>query len=75
MDSNSAFVADQLEANGIAVVRHTSVGDHLETLTATLIEIGRRADVAVVTGGLGPTVDDRSAEAAARAAGVEPMFK
>ncbi|GAB6908059.1 CinA-like protein [Desulfosarcina cetonica] len=74
VDSNSAFVADQLEANGIAVVRHTSVGDHLETLTATLIEIGRRADVAVVTGGLGPTVDDRSAEAAARAAGVEPMF-
>ena len=69
VDSNSAYIAERLEENGFEVVRHTSVGDDLGVLTATLCEIGGRAEVAIVTGGLGPTVDDRSAEAAAAAAG------
>ncbi len=71
VDTNSAYIAERLEQNGIEVLRHTSVGDHLQTLVSTLREIARRVDVAVVTGGLGPTTDDRSAEAAAEAAGVE----
>jgi nicotinamide-nucleotide amidase len=71
VDSNSAYIAVRLEENGVEVMRHTSVGDHLPTLVSTLREIGRRTDVAVVTGGLGPTTDDLSAEAAAQAAGVE----
>jgi nicotinamide-nucleotide amidase len=74
VDSNSAYIAEKLEENGIEVVRHTSVGDDLPILVATLREIGDRMDVAVVTGGLGPTVDDLSAEAAAAAAGVELVF-
>ena len=74
VDSNSAFIAEQLEENGIEVVRHTSVGDDLPILVATLREIGERAELAVVTGGLGPTTDDLSAEAAAKAAGVELVF-
>ena len=74
VDSNSAFIAERLEANGIEVVCHTSVGDDLSILVSTLREIGERVDVAVVTGGLGPTTDDRSAEAAAKAAGVELVF-
>jgi nicotinamide-nucleotide amidase len=71
VDSNSAYLAEHLEHHGVSVVRHSSVGDDLDDLTAVIKEIGARADIAVVTGGLGPTVDDRSAEAAARAAGVE----
>ncbi len=71
VDSNSAFIADHLERLGVTVQRHHCVGDELEALTRVLAEIGGRADLAVVTGGLGPTVDDRSAEAAANAAGVE----
>ncbi len=74
VDSNSAYISEQLEVNGLEVVRHTSVGDDLSTLVTTLCEIGKRVDVAVVTGGLGPTTDDRSAEAAANAAGVELVF-
>jgi nicotinamide-nucleotide amidase len=74
VDSNSAYIAGRLEENGVEVMRHTSVGDHLPTLVSTLREIGRRTDVAVVTGGLGPTTDDLSAEAAAQAAGVELAF-
>lgn len=68
VDSNSAFLAEELERHGVAVSRHHCVGDDLEGLSAVLGEISRRADIAVVTGGLGPTVDDRTAEAMARAA-------
>jgi nicotinamide-nucleotide amidase len=74
VDSNSAFISERLEENGIEVVRHTCVGDDLPLLVAILSEIGDRADLAVVTGGLGPTTDDLTAEAAARAAGVELTF-
>jgi len=71
VDSNSAHISEKLEENGIEVVRHTCVGDELSMLTSTLREIGRRVAVCVVTGGLGPTTDDRSAEAAAKAAGLD----
>ncbi len=71
VDSNSAYIARKLEGAGVAVVRHTSVGDNPDALVSILGEIARRADVAVVTGGLGPTGDDLTTAAAARAAGVE----
>ncbi|MBR9986174.1 MAG: competence/damage-inducible protein A [Desulfosarcina sp.] len=74
VDSNSAYISEKLEENGIEVVRHTCVGDDLPLLVAALREIGDRVDLAVVTGGLGPTSDDLTAEAAARAAGVELRF-
>ncbi|MCU0564249.1 MAG: competence/damage-inducible protein A, partial [Desulfobacterales bacterium] len=70
-DTNSAYIAGELEQAGVAVARLSGVGDDLERLAAVLVEIGGRADIAVVTGGLGPTVDDLSSEAAAKAAGVE----
>ena len=70
VDSNSAYIAEALEQRGVAVVRHQSVGDDLEVLVPMIEEISRRTDIAVVTGGLGPTVDDRSAEAAAKALNV-----
>jgi nicotinamide-nucleotide amidase len=68
VDSNSAYIAEKLEENGIEVIRHTTVGDDLAILASMLLEIGDRSEVAVVTGGLGPTTDDLSAEAAAKAA-------
>jgi len=71
VDSNTAWIAERLERQGVSVTRHQSVGDDLEALTDVITEISRRADVAVVTGGLGPTVDDRTIEAAARAGGVQ----
>jgi nicotinamide-nucleotide amidase len=71
VDSNSAYIAQTMEAAGVEVVRHSCVGDDLEKTVIILKEIGHRADIAVVTGGLGPTPDDITAAAAARAAGVE----
>jgi nicotinamide-nucleotide amidase len=67
IDSNSAYIAAKLEENGVAVKRHICVGDDLYLLIAVFKEIGSRADIAVVTGGLGPTSDDLTSEAAARA--------
>jgi len=69
VDSNSAYIADKLESIGIGVTRHSCVGDHMDTLVATFMEIAERADICVATGGLGPTSDDLTAEAAAKAAG------
>ena len=71
VDSNSGYIAQELELIGLEVRRHHAVGDDLEQLAAVFQEVGQRADVAVVTGGLGPTVDDLSAQAAADAAGVK----
>lgn len=70
VDTNSAYIAQELEGMGVRVGRHLTVGDDLTELVGVLQEIGSRADIAVVTGGLGPTSDDLSAEAAACAAGV-----
>lgn len=71
IDSNSAFIAQRLEETGLNIVRHLCVGDDTEIIAATLTEIGNRADIAVVTGGLGPTEDDLTTKSAAKAAGVE----
>ncbi len=71
LDSNSAHIAQKLEKAGIKVVRHSCVGDDINTIAGILKEIGGRADIVVVTGGLGLTADDLTAEAAANAAGVE----
>jgi nicotinamide-nucleotide amidase len=71
VDSNAAHIAAALEGVGLTVIRHTCVGDRVDTIGEVLREIAARADVAVVTGGLGPTGDDVTAAAAARAAGVE----
>ena len=71
IDSNSAHIAQKLEEAGIEVTRHICVGDSMDIMVSTLKEIGSRADFALVTGGLGPTVDDITAEAAAKAAGVD----
>ncbi|MEW6673617.1 MAG: competence/damage-inducible protein A [Thermodesulfobacteriota bacterium] len=71
VDTNSAYIAETLEQAGLAITRHTCVGDDLTALVSVLREIGGRARFAVVTGGLGPTADDLTASAAAQAAGVE----
>ncbi|MDL1963554.1 MAG: competence/damage-inducible protein A, partial [Deltaproteobacteria bacterium] len=74
IDSNSAYIAQKLEEAGVEVVRHGCVGDDIEAIAAILKEISTGADLTVITGGLGPTLDDITAEAAAKAAGVELVF-
>jgi competence/damage-inducible protein CinA-like protein len=74
IDSNSAHIAQVLEQAGLEAIRHTCVGDDMDMMVSIIKEIGSRADVSVVTGGLGPTSDDITAEAAAKAKGVERVL-
>jgi nicotinamide-nucleotide amidase len=66
-DTNAAWLSERLTELGFTVTRHTTVGDRLDDLVRVLREIGDRADVCIGTGGLGPTDDDLTAEAVARA--------
>jgi competence/damage-inducible protein CinA-like protein len=66
-DTNAAYLSERLTELGFTVTRHTTVGDRLDDLRDALCEIARRADVCIGTGGLGPTADDLTADAVARA--------
>jgi len=65
VDTNSLFLTGELEAIGVRVVRKACVGDGWEELLAELRHALARAPLLVVTGGLGPTEDDRTKEAVA----------
>jgi competence/damage-inducible protein CinA-like protein len=63
IDTNAAWLSEQVVNLGFIVTRHTAVGDKLHDLVALLREISVRADCCLCTGGLGPTSDDLTAEA------------
>jgi nicotinamide-nucleotide amidase len=65
LDTNSLFLTGELEAIGIRVVRKACVGDAWDDLLAELRYALGRAPLLLVTGGLGPTEDDRTKEAVA----------
>ncbi len=68
-DTNSRWLAERLVEMGVGVAFHTLAGDDLEDATAAIRTAIDRADVVVMTGGLGPTADDLTREAIAIAAG------
>lgn len=71
IDTNAAWLADYLFQQGMPMSGRETVGDSLSSLIETLQERSHIADVLIVNGGLGPTSDDLSAQAAATACGVE----
>ncbi len=71
IDSNSARVAQSLSKLGLIVTAKTTVGDEFEQLVSELKRLAKSADLIIMNGGLGPTVDDLTARAVARAANVE----
>ena len=70
IDSNSALIARRLGEVAIGVHRKVTVGDDLALLVAELAAMADDADLLIVNGGLGPTVDDLTAEVLARVSGV-----
>ena len=69
-DRNGPFLAAEALRHGLEPARITIVGDNPAELVAAL-RVGLEADACLVSGGLGPTHDDRTVELLARAAGLE----
>ncbi len=65
VDTNSAWMAQQLNDIGAKVERITTVSDHMEEILESLADAEKRADVVLITGGLGPTKDDITKKALA----------
>lgn len=68
-DTNAGTIADALLNEGLRVQRHLTVGDNEPDIMDALDELGRISEMVIVTGGLGPTADDLTSRAVARATG------
>lgn len=58
IDTNSAWMAQELNQAGIRVARRVAVGDVWDEIWNALDEEQKHADIILITGGLGPTADD-----------------
>ncbi len=70
LDTNSQWLSERLLEIGVPVAFHTTVGDTLADNVLVFQQAAERADIIVVTGGLGPTADDLTRQALADVAGV-----
>jgi nicotinamide-nucleotide amidase len=66
IDTNAAHISRALAANGIEIVRRTTVGDEAESIALAVREALERTGAVITTGGLGPTSDDLTKPAIAR---------
>ncbi len=74
IDTNSAAIAKKLQTIGMPLFYTSTVGDNLDRMIAAIRQGLARSDVVITTGGLGPTVDDLTREAMARATDRELVF-
>lgn len=70
-NTNARWLAEQLTSVGFVVTEHATVDDDMPRIIETLSRLAQRARVVVCTGGLGPTSDDLTTEAVAKALGVK----
>ncbi|WP_392563688.1 CinA family nicotinamide mononucleotide deamidase-related protein [Orbus wheelerorum] len=66
-DTNASWLSDFLFQHGFTMTSRFTVGDNLNQLIDTLIKRSKENDILIINGGLGPTSDDLSAQAAAQA--------
>lgn len=74
VDTNAAYLAQKLAEIGLNVYRKTTVGDNEFRIAEVVRSALRRSDVVITSGGLGPTVDDKTREAVAAATGRKLML-
>jgi nicotinamide-nucleotide amidase len=67
LDTNSQWLSRELESLGWTVMRHTTLPDELELIIEELQRAAKRSQAVLITGGLGPTLDDLTREAMAAA--------
>ncbi len=74
VDTNSSWLATRLNDLGIDVVEMRSVGDDLDVMISAIESCQKRAQLVIITGGLGPTKDDITKTAICRYYGVGLKF-
>lgn len=67
LDTNSQWLSQELASLGVKVVQHSTVADDLARNIAVMRAAAEHADVVVITGGLGPTLDDLTRQSMADA--------
>lgn len=75
VDTNTRYIARTLRSLGVDLYRTITIGDNVERIASAIHNSMERADIVITTGGLGPTVDDPTREAVAKALGVETEFR
>lgn len=75
VDTNTRYIARTLRGMGVNIYRTITIGDNTERIAEAIRHSMDRADIVITTGGLGPTVDDPTREAVAKAAGVALEFR
>jgi competence/damage-inducible protein CinA-like protein len=75
VDTNTRYIARRLRDLGVDLFRTITIGDNVDRIAAAIRESMQHAEIVITTGGLGPTVDDPTREAVARALGVQTEFR
>ncbi len=75
VDTNTRHIARNFRALGIDLYRTITIGDNVERIADAIRDSMSRADIVITTGGLGPTVDDPTREAVAKAVGAQTEFR
>jgi nicotinamide-nucleotide amidase len=71
IDTNAAYLAQQLSNIGVDLYYKSTVGDNRGRIIETLKRAVDRSDIIITTGGIGPTLDDLTRETVAAVLGVE----
>jgi len=75
VDTNTRYIARTLRGMGVDLYRTITIGDNVDRIAEAIRHSMERAEIVITTGGLGPTVDDPTREAVAKAIGVETEFR
>lgn len=75
VDTNTRYIARTLRGLGIDLYRTITIGDNVDRIASAIHNSMERANIVITTGGLGPTIDDPTREAVAKAIGVETEFR
>ncbi len=75
VDTNTRHIALTLRDLGVDLYRTITIGDNVERIASAIRDSMQHAEIVITTGGLGPTVDDPTREAVAKAVGVQTEFR
>lgn len=75
VDTNTRYIARTLRSMGVDLYRTITIGDNVDRIASAISHSLERADFVITTGGLGPTIDDPTREAVAKAVGLQTEFR